>query len=67
MDNAGLEPSTVLQVNGRTPGLILQFPSVTKARPLPYLSTQKYPEADRNHAQNFMRRRIDSFTKWPSA
>ena len=28
MDSAASEPSTVLQVNGRTPGLILQFMSV---------------------------------------
>ena len=28
MDSAASEPSTVLQVNGRTPGLILQFMSL---------------------------------------
>ena len=28
MDSAASEPSTVLQVNGKTPGLILQFMSV---------------------------------------
>lgn len=32
MDNAGLEPSNVLPVNGRTPGVILQFSSLAQVR-----------------------------------
>jgi hypothetical protein len=32
MDNVGLEPSNVLPVNGRTPGVILQFSSLAQVR-----------------------------------
>ena len=30
MENAALEPSTVLPVNGRTPGIVLQFSSLSQ-------------------------------------